>query len=141
MAFLVAARRFGLTTHVMLTLTRANLDQVLPLGESLRGLTERFTFNRLSQVGNAADLELPDKRQFVRLLRQYLAARRTNPVLGVKENLFSIFAAAVGRRPFPGLHGIWLRSGVQFRRPAARRRSSCLPQVSFAAGQYPNSET
>jgi MoaA/NifB/PqqE/SkfB family radical SAM enzyme len=32
MEFLKRARHIGLETHVMLTLTRANLDQVIPLG-------------------------------------------------------------------------------------------------------------
>jgi selenobiotic family peptide radical SAM maturase len=114
MAFLVAARRLGLSTHVMLTLTRANVEQVIPLGEALRGLTERLTFNRLSQVGNAADLELPDQRQFVRLLRQYLAARRTNPVLGLKENLLSILRQRSRRRPFPGCTGFGCGAAFNF---------------------------
>jgi selenobiotic family peptide radical SAM maturase len=114
MAFLLDARRLGLKTHVMLTLTRANADQVIPLGESLRGLTERFTFNRLSQVGNAVDMELPDKPRFVQLLRQYLAARRMNPVLGVKENLFSILRQQAGRPPFPGCTGFGCGAAFNF---------------------------
>lgn len=110
--FLVATRGLRLPTHVMLTLTAANIDQVLPLAESLRGLTERFTFNRLSQVGNGADLELPDKRRFVQFLRQYLAARRTNPVLGFKENLFGILWR--GRRPFRGCTGYGCGAAFNF---------------------------
>jgi selenobiotic family peptide radical SAM maturase len=113
MAFLADARRLRLTTHVMLTLTRANVDEVLPLGEMLRGLTERFTFNRLSQVGNAADLELPERRAFVRFLRQYLAARRTNPVLGLKENLFALLRRR-GRRPFGGCTGFGCGAAFNF---------------------------
>jgi selenobiotic family peptide radical SAM maturase len=116
MTFLTVARGLGLTTHVMLTLTRANLDQVLALGEALRGLTARFTFNRLSQVGNAAEqeLQLPDKRQFVRLLRQYLVARRTNPLLGVKDNLFGILRGRTGRRPFSGCTGFGCGAAFNF---------------------------
>jgi selenobiotic family peptide radical SAM maturase len=113
MEFLAAARRLGLTTHVMLTLTRANVDQVLCLGEALRGLTARFTFNRLSQVGNAAELELPDKDAFVRFLRQYLAARRTNPILGVKENLLAILRPR-RRRPLPGCTGFGCGTAFNF---------------------------
>jgi selenobiotic family peptide radical SAM maturase len=114
MAFLAAARRFSLTTHVMLTLTRANANQVLSLGDLLRGLTARYTFNRLSQVGNATDLELPDKRDFVRLLRQYLAACRSNPVLGTKENLFGILWPQGQRRPFRGCTGFGCGAAFNF---------------------------
>jgi selenobiotic family peptide radical SAM maturase len=88
--FLEAAREMGLRTHVMLTLTRANLNQVVPLGEALRLLTCRLTFNRLSQVGGGADLEAPTREEYVAFLKEYLAARRTNPVLGVKDNLLNI---------------------------------------------------
>ena len=114
MRFLLNARKLGLKTHVMLTLTRANIDEVLPLAESLRGLTARFTFNRLSQVGNAADLELPDKEQFIRLLGRYLAGRRTNPVLGVKDNLFGILWRGTHRGPFPGCTGVGCGAAFNF---------------------------
>jgi selenobiotic family peptide radical SAM maturase len=114
MAFLRQSRRRGLRTHVMLTLTRANLDQVIPLGEQLRGLTVRFTFNRLAQVGEAADLELPEKAQFVEFLKRYLAARRTNPVLGVKENLLSIIRLHQRRRPFAGCTGFGCGAAFNF---------------------------
>ncbi len=90
LSFLLEARRLGLQTHVMLTLTRVNLDQVLPLGEALRGLTSRFTFNRLSSVGEAASLERPDRDTFVEFLKSYLKAGKTNPILGYKDNLFNV---------------------------------------------------
>lgn len=112
MTFLGDARRLGLTTHVMLTLTLANVDQVIPLAETLRGLTARFTFNRLSQVGSAAGLDLPGKEEFVRLLRQYLAARRSNPLLALKDNLFGILWR--GRRPLPGCTGAGCGAAFNF---------------------------
>jgi selenobiotic family peptide radical SAM maturase len=112
MAFLADARRLGLTTHVMLTLTAANAEEVLELGETLRGRTARFTFNRLAQVGGGADLALPDKPRFVRFLRQYLAARRTNPVLGIKENLLGILWRR--RRRFPGCTGFGCGAAFNF---------------------------
>jgi selenobiotic family peptide radical SAM maturase len=105
MQFLADARKSGLTTHVMLTLTRANLEQVLPLGESLRGLTERFTFNRLSAVGEAVDLEMPEKNEYRDFLERYLASAQTNPVLGCKDNLFNILRLRYNRRLFPGCTG------------------------------------
>jgi selenobiotic family peptide radical SAM maturase len=114
MAFLSEARRRGLRTHVMLTLTQANLDQVVSLGEHLRGLTTRFTFNRLAQVGEAADMEPVEPRRFQQFLRSYLAARRTNPVLGVKENLLSILRVQSGRRPFVGCTGYGCGAAFNF---------------------------
>jgi selenobiotic family peptide radical SAM maturase len=114
MHFLAEARRRGLRTHVMLTLTGANLDQVVPLGQHLRGLTARFTFNRLAHVGEAADLEPLDPRRFREFLGSYLAARRINPVLGVKENLLSLVRVQSGRRPFSGCTGYGCGAAFNF---------------------------
>jgi selenobiotic family peptide radical SAM maturase len=100
-AFLEVLAALGVRAHVMLTLTRANLSQVIPLGEALRGRVHRFTFNRLSQVGSGRDLELPTRDEYVAFLRRYLVASRTNPVLGFKDGLFNI-ARRHFRRP---LHG------------------------------------
>lgn len=105
MAFLKEARRRDFTTHVMLTLTRANLDQVLPLAEAVRGLTARFTFNRLAQVGEGADLQAPEPDAYAAFLLRYLEARHANPVLGVKDNLFNIIRARLRRPLFPGCTG------------------------------------
>ncbi|HEX9048073.1 MAG TPA: thio(seleno)oxazole modification radical SAM maturase SbtM [Verrucomicrobiae bacterium] len=103
--FLRTARRLGLETHVMLTLTRANLEQVIPLGTELRGLTSRLTFNRLSQTGEGADLELPDKANYAGFLERYLTARRSNPIFGIKDNLFNIIPRRQGRPLWPGCTG------------------------------------
>jgi selenobiotic family peptide radical SAM maturase len=104
-AFLIEARKQRLETHVMLTLTRDNLAQVIPLGGELRGLTTRFTFNRLAQVGEGASLALPEAREYPAFLHAYLTARRTNPVFGFKDNLFNILRSRAGTRLFPGCTG------------------------------------
>ncbi len=114
MDFLANARGAGLETHVMLTLTRANLDQVIPLGEQLRGLTGRFTFNRLAQVGEGRDLEGATKTELVRFLKDYLEARRSNPVFGFKDNLFNILRRQAGRRLFPGCTGFGCGAAFNF---------------------------
>ena len=103
--FLEAVRPLHLQTHVMLTLTRTNMSQVLALGQALRGLTSRFTFNRLAQTGNGANLELPDEEDYARFLREYLAASRENPILRLKDNLFGILLRDGLRRPFQGCTG------------------------------------
>ncbi len=105
LAFLGECRRRGLATHVMLTLTRDNLDEVLPLGRELRGWTERFTFNRLAQVGEGAALALPEVSAYEEFLLRYLAERRRNPVLGLKDNLFNVQLERHGRRLFAGCTG------------------------------------
>jgi len=88
--FLEILRHLGIPSTVMLTLTRDNMEQVLPLAEALRGLTERFTFNRLSMVGEGANLELPSPEEFAAFLEQYREAAETNPVMRLKDNLFNI---------------------------------------------------
>jgi selenobiotic family peptide radical SAM maturase len=114
MTFLSEARQAGLRTHVMLTLTRANLDQVTPLGEALRGLTERFTFNRLSRTGEAVSTEMPTKTEFVEFLKKYLVARKGNPVLGFKDNLFNVIRHHFHRPLFPGCSGFGCGAAFNF---------------------------
>jgi len=103
--FLIDARSLGVPTCVMLTLTKDNMDQAIPLGEELRGLTSRFTFNRLSKTGEGASLELPSKRDYSSFLERYLQAGQENPVLGFKENLFNIHRSRLGASLFPGCAG------------------------------------
>ena len=112
--FLESARDAGLRTHVMLTLTRANLHQVVPLGEALRLLTCRLSFNRLSQVGEAADLAAPSKEEFVSFVKEYLAARRENPVFGVKDNLLNIVRHHFHRPLYPGCTGFGCGAAFNF---------------------------
>ena len=50
MDFLPLLREYGISSMVMLTLTEANIDQVLPLAEKLEGVADDFTFNRLALV-------------------------------------------------------------------------------------------
>jgi selenobiotic family peptide radical SAM maturase len=114
MFFLEAARGAGLRTHVMLTLTRANLFQVIPLGDMLRGLTCRFTFNRLSNVGEGEHIETPTRDEFVEFLKQYLLARRGNPVFGVKDNLFNIIRHHFKRPLYPGCTGFGCGAAFNF---------------------------
>lgn len=103
--FLRQARVAGLRTHVMLTLNRDNLEQVLPLAEELRGLVTRFTFNRLCQVGEGAGLELAGKERLESFLYEYLEAARSNPTLGCKDNYFNILQHREGKPAFGGCTG------------------------------------
>ncbi len=87
--FLGVLRNYGITSAVMLTLTDQNMDQVLPLAEKLRGHADRFTFNRLSQVGEGASLGLPDAETFNQFLEDYMAAAKTNKIMTLKDNLIN----------------------------------------------------
>ncbi len=89
-AFLEVLKDCRIYAKVMLTLTRDNLDQVIPLGRYLRGRADLFTFNRLSLAGEGAALTLADPKAYREFLGNYLAETRSNPVLGLKDNLFNL---------------------------------------------------
>ncbi|OGW60998.1 MAG: selenobiotic family peptide radical SAM maturase [Nitrospirae bacterium RBG_16_64_22] len=114
LGFLGVLRAFRIRAHVMLTLTRDNPDQVIPLGERLRGLADRFTFNRLSQVGEGALLDLPERDEYIRFMKEYIAAARSNPVLGFKDNLFNIFRHHYGRPLLRGCTGFGCGAAFNF---------------------------
>jgi len=103
--FLAIMGELGIRREVMLTLTRENLDQVIPLGEILRDRTESFSFNRLALFGAGAELELPDREEYAAFLGDYLAAMGENPVLGLKDSLFNIALERRHRALFDGCAG------------------------------------
>jgi len=95
----------GVYSMVMLTLTRDNMDQVIPLGEMLEGRTESFNFNRLSPVGEGASLALPDPESYAAFLEDYLDSREKHPHMKLKDNLFSTALEGRGLGPFDGCTG------------------------------------
>ena len=114
LAFLGTLRELGIYSMVMLTLSRGNLADVLPLGEALRGRADVFHFNRLSKFGQGADLDLPSRREYESLLERYLAACADNPVLGLKDNLINILLARQGAEPFGGCTGFGCGAAFNF---------------------------
>ena len=104
-AFLKHAEDLGLKTHVMLTLTKANLRDVIPLGGYLRDLTYRLTFNRLSRTGEAASMEVPARQDYLDFLKEYIQAAKRNSIFGFKDNLFNIIRHHSGRSLLPGCTG------------------------------------
>jgi len=114
LAFLELLRNLKVSSMVMLTLTSENLDQVLPLAEILRGKTDVFHFNRLSMVGEGANLRLPDTRRFRSFLRSYVDAAETNPVMGIKDNLINILRRDQGLPPFGGCTGYGCGAAFNF---------------------------
>lgn len=90
MAFLEILRELRIRSMVMLTLTRENMKEVLPLAEILRNKVDSFTFNRLSMVGEGAHLQLPTREAYAAFLEDYIAASEENPILAFKDNLINI---------------------------------------------------
>jgi len=114
LGFLDRLGEYGISSRVMLTLTRANMDQVLPLGEELRGRTDGFTFNRISLVGEGAGLHPPDPASYRAFLGEYLEAARKNPVLRLKDNMLNPVLAAQGAEPFGGCTGFGCGAAFNF---------------------------
>jgi selenobiotic family peptide radical SAM maturase len=112
--FFGVLRDLEIESTVMLTLTRDNLEQVLPLAERLRGHTRRLTFNRLSQVGEGAALALPSREAYAAFLETYLDAAETNPMLNVKDNLFNIVRRRRGEAAFDGCTGYGCGAAFNF---------------------------
>jgi selenobiotic family peptide radical SAM maturase len=112
--FLKLLREMNIFSMVMLTLTKDNIRQIIPLGEMLRDLTDRFHFNRLSMVGEGANLKLPEKNGYISFLESYVKATETNPVLGLKDNLFNILRYENGIKTFGGCTGYGCGAAFNF---------------------------
>ncbi len=114
MGFLEILRELGVYSMVMLTMTKENINQILPLAELLRGKANVFYFNRLSKVGQGAGLELPLKQEYVSFLERYVEACGTNPVLGWKDNLINVLNYQKGSGPFGGCTGFGCGAAFNF---------------------------
>ena len=113
-AFLEVLRQLDISSMVMLTLTGANMDQVMELAEFLQDKVDDFTFNRLSLVGEGANLKLPDRQAFKEFLRRYHAAAADNPVMGLKDNLLNIVRRQESLAPFGGCTGYGCGAAFNF---------------------------
>ncbi len=112
--FFGVLRDLEVESVVMLTLSRDNLAQVLPLAERLRGHTRHFTFNRLSQVGEGAALATPSRADYAAFLEEYATAAESNPILSLKDNLFNIVRERRGQAPFDGCTGYGCGAAFSF---------------------------
>jgi selenobiotic family peptide radical SAM maturase len=113
-AFLDLLRTMGIPSHVMLTVHRENLEEVLPLAKRLRGAADRFSFTRLSQVGEGEELPLPSRDEYTGFLSEYLRAARTDRSLRFKENLFNALPRRRHRKPFRGCTGFGCGAAFNF---------------------------
>ena len=114
LAFLQELRALDIYSMVMLTLTRDNLDQVLPLAERLQGLADSFNFNRLATVGEGAGLLMPEKDTFAAFLEDYAQAAAVNPILGTKDNLFNLLRREKGESLCGGCTGFGCGAAFNF---------------------------
>jgi selenobiotic family peptide radical SAM maturase len=112
--FLDMMKELGVPSEVMLTLTRENLHEVIPLGEVLRNRTGAFSFNRLALFGSGAALALPDREEYAAFLGDYLAAMGGNPVLCLKDNLFNVVLEKENRELFGGCAGYGCGAAFNF---------------------------
>ncbi len=114
MDFLRILRSLPIYSMVMLTLTKDNLNQVIPLANLLQGKADSFFFNRLSQVGEGAKLQVPGREEYIAFLESYLEAASTNPVMGLKDNLTNIFHYQKGIPVFGGCTGYGCGAAFNF---------------------------
>ncbi len=112
--FLSILQDLEVPSMVMLTLTKDNIDHVLPLADILHDRTDAFTFNRLSMVGEAANLELPSHDDYKAFLEEYRQAAERNPILGLKDNLFNILLFQKGLPLFGGCTGYGCGAAFNF---------------------------
>ncbi len=114
MGFLQILRELNIYSMVMLTLTKENIGQVIPLAERLRGLAGTFNFNRLSMVGEGANLKLPSKDEYMTFLSAYRKAAEDNPIMGIKDNLFNILYHRDGKEYCGGCTGFGCGAAFNF---------------------------
>lgn len=112
--FLELLRSRQVYSMVMLTLTRDNLNQVLPLAEQLRERVDLFTYNRLAMVGEGASLESPQPAEYRAFVQEYLQACQTNPVLALKDSLINIERAQQPQGLFGGCTGFGCGAAFNF---------------------------
>ncbi len=114
MEFLDLLRELDIYSMVMLTLTRGNMAQVLPLAELLRDKVDLFVFNRLAMVGEGSLLESVPVAEYRGFLEHYLAAARENPGMGLKDNLFNLLREEKGEPLLGGCAGFGCGAAFNF---------------------------
>lgn len=104
-SFLEELKKLKIYSMVMLTLTRANMDQVFALADYLRDKVDLFTYNRLAMVGEGAQLLSVQQDEYKVFLKEYLKEASENPVLSLKDNLLNLTRFEQGKALFGGCAG------------------------------------
>jgi selenobiotic family peptide radical SAM maturase len=114
MNFLEVLAAVDIQGQIMLTLTRDNMNQVLPLAEILEGKVWGLAFNRLSPVGRGAALALPDPSEFQDFAARYCESASRLRVLSFKDNMLNAHLAAKGEPLFGGCAGFGCGAAFNF---------------------------
>lgn len=114
MNFLEVLAAVDIQGQIMLTLTRDNMNQVLPLAELLEGKVWGLAFNRLSPVGRGAALALPDPAEFQDFAARYCESASELGVLSFKDNMLNAHLAATGKPLFGGCTGFGCGAAFNF---------------------------
>ena len=114
LAFLEQLHELRICTMVMLTLCQDNLDQVLPLAKLLKDRTDYFTFNRLSAMGQGAQLSMVPPEAFESFLEDYEAAALENPTIMLKDNMINLIRKNKGVAVFGGCTGYGCGAAFNF---------------------------
>jgi len=114
LSFLDLLAASGVYSVVMLTLTRANLHEVLPLADLLRDRASVFAFNRLATYGRGEALAMVRPEEYRVFLRHYLDEANSNPVLGRKDSLLNVVHRERGDKLFGGCTGFGCGAAFNF---------------------------
>jgi selenobiotic family peptide radical SAM maturase len=112
--FLRVLGELGVSSSVMLTLTKDNLSQVIPLAQILKEQTDYFTFNRLARVGEGINLDLPGRERYISFLSKYVEVSKNNPIIGFKDNLINVVLHRQGMNLFDGCTGYGCGAAFNF---------------------------
>ena len=112
--FLELLKKKQISSAIMLTLTKDNMDQIIPLAEELKDKTDHFTYNRLSQTGEGAQLPLPTKEEYKDFIYEYTQIAKDSRVIGYKDNLINISLKEQKRNMFDGCTGFGCGAAFNF---------------------------
>ncbi len=112
--FLAILKELKIYSMVMLTLTRNNQEQVIPLAAELQGKADEFTYNRLAMVGEGADLLSVKPEDYADFIEKYTAAATINPTISLKDNLININRRQGGLPAFGGCAGYGCGAAFNF---------------------------
>ncbi len=114
LSFLDLLNRYNLYSMVMLTLTKANQDQVIELAMLLKNKVDLFTFNRLAMVGEGAALASVPMEGYREFLEAYSRTARQHSHMGFKDNFFNLLRYEEGRELFGGCTGFGCGAAFNF---------------------------
>ncbi len=114
MSFLALLRKYNIYSMVMLTLTKANQDQVIELAMLLKDKVNLFTFNRLAMVGEGAALASAPVEGYRQFLSEYSRVAQQHSHMAYKDNFFNLLRYEEGQQLFGGCTGFGCGAAFNF---------------------------